>query len=178
MQTLKRLAEDGRTVIASIHAPRSEIWSLFDRVVLLSRGSLLYAGPAAESLAHFAEHGHSIAPFVNPAEFLIDLAAYDSRSNESEMISRARIESLKRAWQQRSSEIDKAEKREPQTAPPEHVSTASAPKKVGFGRQFHVLTARTFKVTVRDPMGVMGSLFQAIGWLSAPHTQSQKRPTG
>lgn len=34
---------------------------------------------------------------------------------------------------------------------------------VGFLRQFHVLTARTFKVTIRDPMGVTGSLFEAIG---------------
>lgn len=38
VRTLKCLATNGRTIIITIHQPRSEIWGLFDRLVLLSEG--------------------------------------------------------------------------------------------------------------------------------------------
>ena len=40
MQTLKALASDGRTVVASVHQPRGTIWSLFDDLVLVAEGRL------------------------------------------------------------------------------------------------------------------------------------------
>ncbi|PGH12369.1 hypothetical protein AJ79_04317 [Helicocarpus griseus UAMH5409] len=165
VRTLKKLAQDGRTVIMSIHAPRSEIWGLFDRVVLLSRGSVLYSGPADLSINHFADCGHHLPPFVNPAEFLIDLAAYDSRSEEAELASSARVQALKEAWRAKSSKIEVDEKYR-SGASSDRLGVASdvvRQRTVDFRRQFRVLTARTFKVTIRDPMGVAGSFFEAIG---------------
>ena len=38
MENLHALAKRGRTVIATIHQPASEIFNLVDRVLLLSRG--------------------------------------------------------------------------------------------------------------------------------------------
>ncbi|GFH07733.1 ABC transporter domain-containing protein, partial [Haematococcus lacustris] len=46
MATLHQLAAAGHTVVASIHQPRSSIWSMFDDLVLLHEGQLVYAGPA------------------------------------------------------------------------------------------------------------------------------------
>jgi len=37
-ETLQRLAHAGRTVITTIHAPRSDIFTLFDRIMLLTQG--------------------------------------------------------------------------------------------------------------------------------------------
>ncbi|EEH43518.2 uncharacterized protein PADG_08138 [Paracoccidioides brasiliensis Pb18] len=169
IRTLKRLAQDGRTIIISIHSPRSEIWGLFDRVVLLSRGSVLYSGTAAGSLDHFAECGYHLPPFVNPAEFLIDLAAYDNRSEEAELASSARVEALKDAWIARTSKINI--KKSSSLSSSDQQADVARQKKVDFYRQFRVLTARTFKMTIRDPMGVAGSFFEAIsmavitGWI-------------
>ncbi|EEP81993.1 conserved hypothetical protein [Uncinocarpus reesii 1704] len=166
IRTLKQLARDGRTVIASIHAPRSEIWGLFDQVILLSRGSVLYSGPVDMALGHFEECGHSIPPFVNPAEFLIDLAAYDNRSEESERLSWTRVEKLKIAWQEHSMnsvQADKAESRHMDAAPPEGYQPDGLRHCASFKQQFRVLTARTIKMTIRDPMGMTASLFEAIG---------------
>lgn len=165
VRTLKQLAQDGRTIIVSIHAPRSEIWGLFDNVILLSRGASLYSGPANGSIAHFEECGHQLPPFVNPAEFLIDLAAYDNRSEEAEAISRARVESLKAIWKEKSTEIHREEKEGQSNNDSAFLLSdyKELHKDVTFSRQFRVLTARTFKVTIRDPMGVAGSLFEAIG---------------
>ncbi|KAK2788682.1 hypothetical protein FQN53_003191 [Emmonsiellopsis sp. PD_33] len=166
IRTLKRLARDGRTVIISIHAPRSEIWGLFDRVVLLSRGSVLYSGPASASVDHFAKCGYDLPPFVNPAEFLIDLAAYDSRSEEAEQASSARVEALKTAWREKPRKISVDEEYlSPELADKDKTSSdvVLQQRNVDFRRQFRVQTARTFKVTIRDPMGVAGSFFEAIG---------------
>lgn len=162
IRTLKRLAQDGRTVIVSIHAPRSEIWSLFDNVILLARGSALYSGPVDESLPHFEKQGHTIPPFVNPAEFLIDLAAIDNRTEDSETASYNRVEHLRVVWrQQEQSRTDEGEKKT--AAFPILDDQAGAMRKVSFRRQLHVLTSRTFVTTIRDPMGVAGSLLEAVG---------------
>lgn len=165
IRTLKRLAQEGRTVIVSIHAPRSEIWSLFDNVILLARGSALYSGPVNESLAYFEQCGHVLPPFVNPAEFLIDLAAIDNRTEELEAASHVRVENLRQAWKSRPRpEIVGINAEKQLSAKPalEGVDTG-AMKKVSFRRQFRVLTSRTFTTTIRDPMGVAGSLLEAVG---------------
>ena len=48
-QTLRALSRDGRTVIASIHQPSSEVFELFDRLYLLSSGKTVYFGQASEA---------------------------------------------------------------------------------------------------------------------------------
>ena len=58
METLRQLAEDGHTVICSIHQPRGSVYSKFDDIVLLSEGEVVYMGPAKEEpLKYFASLG-------------------------------------------------------------------------------------------------------------------------
>lgn len=58
METLRQLAEDGHTVICSIHQPRGSVYSKFDDIVLLSEGALVYMGPAKDGpLTYFAKLG-------------------------------------------------------------------------------------------------------------------------
>ncbi|KAI1139338.1 P-loop containing nucleoside triphosphate hydrolase protein [Hypoxylon sp. FL0543] len=161
VRTLKTLASKGRTVITTIHQPRSEIWDLFDNLVILSKGSPVYSGPMKECIPWFSDLGCQLPAFVNPAEFLIDLAAIDNRTPELEEESTARVERLKAAWNEES-------ERRFQTSASEKVaqkSTSKGPKSMqhaNFFRQLRVLTDRTFKTTYRDPMGMAGSLMEAI----------------
>lgn len=154
-------------MIVSIHAPRSEIWSLFDNVVLLARGSVVYSGSVSGSLPYFEQHDHAIPPFVNPAEFLIDLAAIDNRAPGLESVSQARVEALKEAWKSRAmseKEETKEETTEKRSTPePTNSLGKSQTKSVSFRQQFRVLTSRTFTTTIRDPLGVAGSLLEAVG---------------
>ncbi|KAH0650374.1 hypothetical protein KY284_030286 [Solanum tuberosum] len=56
METLRYLAQDGHTVICSIHHSRGSVYAKFDDVVLLAGSSLIYAGPANdEVLAYFSK---------------------------------------------------------------------------------------------------------------------------
>jgi len=45
---LKREALSGVTVVFTIHQPSSEIFHLFDRLILLAEGRLMYQGPSRE----------------------------------------------------------------------------------------------------------------------------------
>jgi ABC-type multidrug transport system ATPase subunit len=58
METLISLAEAGRTVICTIHQPRSNIFKLFDVLLLLSQGQVVYFGPAQKAVNYFAELGN------------------------------------------------------------------------------------------------------------------------
>lgn len=66
---------DGLTVIMTIHQPRSSIFRLFDALVLLARGHMLYNGPAAEAVAHFGALLTPCPAEFNPADYLIDAVA-------------------------------------------------------------------------------------------------------
>lgn len=58
--TLRRLADDGRTVVMTIHQPDFQEYEKFDTVVILARGGkLVFAGPPAPDSYEFfgAEHG-------------------------------------------------------------------------------------------------------------------------
>lgn len=48
-QTLKKLASSGEcTVIATIHQPQAKIFHMFDDLILLKSGNIVYYGPTDE----------------------------------------------------------------------------------------------------------------------------------
>ena len=162
VKTLKHLANMGRTIITTIHQPRSDIFFLLDRLTLLSRGNVVYTGPTNECLSWFdGLLPGGLKPHVNPADYLIDIAAVDSRTKEAEGQSQARVNRLLAAWNketaarfatervvEKSLVSDERAKRMNQSAP--------------FLRQVQVLTSRTLLTTIRDPLGLAGSWSGAI----------------
>lgn len=48
IEALRKLASQGRAVVMSVHQPSAEAFELFDSLILLSRGRMIYAGAAAE----------------------------------------------------------------------------------------------------------------------------------
>jgi ABC-2 type transporter len=76
MQNLAALAHnDKKTIIFTIHQPRSDIFALFDKVLLLARGKQLYFGSSAGASEHFARDGFPCPAGYNIADHLLDIAA-------------------------------------------------------------------------------------------------------
>jgi ABC-type multidrug transport system ATPase subunit len=76
VKVLARLAHTrGRTVIFTIHQPRSDMFALFDDVLLLAQGSTLYSGPATHALHYFESMGKPCPEGYNIADHLLDVAA-------------------------------------------------------------------------------------------------------
>lgn len=67
--TLSRLARGNRLVLLSVHQPRSDIFQLFDLVVLLSSGSAVYCGAAREMVPYFTALGYPCPRYCNPSDF-------------------------------------------------------------------------------------------------------------
>lgn len=69
-----------RTVIFTIHQPRSNIVALFDQLVLLARGRVVYSGPFASCQSYFDSIGYSCPPGFNIADYLVDLTMHAGQS--------------------------------------------------------------------------------------------------
>ncbi|KAK4492356.1 hypothetical protein RD792_003160 [Penstemon davidsonii] len=71
IQGLKNIASSGKTIISSIHQPSSEVFSLFDDLLLLSNGETIYIGEANKALKFFADAGFPCPSRRNPADHFL-----------------------------------------------------------------------------------------------------------
>lgn len=75
MSAVRKLADQKRTVVTTIHQPSPEVYALFHKAVLLSAGRVIYCGAADEAVDHFTrpELAYKYPQGQNPAEFIIDV---------------------------------------------------------------------------------------------------------
>ncbi|XP_058182439.1 ABC transporter G family member 7 isoform X2 [Rhododendron vialii] len=154
METLRQLAQDGHTVICSIHQPRGSVYGKFDDIVLLAEGALVYAGPAREEpLAYFSKFGYRCPDHVNPAEFLADLISIDYSSSQSVYSSQKRIDGLVESFSQQTSAVLYATplvRRETSKNSMNFRTKTTVRKKGGWCRQFWLLLKRAWMQASRD----------------------------
>ncbi|KAJ2887051.1 (ABC) transporter [Coemansia aciculifera] len=84
MDTLSQLARRyGRTIICTIHQPRTDIFSMFDQLIVLAAGQMCYSGPAAKISGYLESIGHPVPEGYNIADFSIDLVQQATVSSAS-----------------------------------------------------------------------------------------------
>ncbi|KAG0279122.1 hypothetical protein BGZ95_002213 [Linnemannia exigua] len=69
-----------RTVVCTIHQPRSNIFALFDQLVLMAKGHLIYSGETRLLSAHLRSLGHPCPEGFNIADYMLDLTMYSGKS--------------------------------------------------------------------------------------------------
>ncbi|KAG0063772.1 hypothetical protein BGZ89_009639 [Linnemannia elongata] len=158
MQTLKRIATSGRTVVCTIHQPRVDIWEELDDVILLvSGGRLAYAGRADQAMDHFEHAGHSLPLYTNPPDFMIDTVSVSFRSREQEAASRTTINMLTTFYkQEQAKKLHKAAESGAaggigaSDGSSEDTLGTEVPHHAGFIATTRTLTQRMFKNAVRQ----------------------------
>mmetsp|Transcript_8772 Transcript_8772/g.16344 ORF Transcript_8772/g.16344 Transcript_8772/m.16344 type:complete len:652 (-) Transcript_8772:2368-4323(-) len=71
---LSALAKSGCACLCTIHQPSSEIFNVFDKVMLLARGKVLYNGSVTSLPAVLEQQGFTLPPLTNPADYVMMLA--------------------------------------------------------------------------------------------------------
>ena len=72
-----------RTVVVTIHQPRSNIVALFDQLILLAQGRTVYSGPFENCQPYFDNVGYTCPPGFNIADYLIDLTMHASAARHN-----------------------------------------------------------------------------------------------
>ncbi|CAH1772251.1 unnamed protein product [Owenia fusiformis] len=63
---------NNKTVITTIHQPSSQIYHLFDRVLLITNGQVAYFGEGSKILSFFSSLGLECSMNYNPADFILE----------------------------------------------------------------------------------------------------------
>ncbi|KAF5479092.1 hypothetical protein F2P56_005595 [Juglans regia] len=171
---LQGLAKAGRTIITTIHQPSSRMFHMFDKILLISEGYPVYYGKARESMEYFSSLRFIPEIPMNPAEFLLDLAAgqvsdinvpgdfLETRgSPDSE---KAIIEFLQLKYKTQLEPKEKEENHKT-TKTSEHLQLAIQVKRdwtMTWWEQFMVLSKRTFRERCKDYFDKL-RLVQAVG---------------
>ena len=150
VQLLKFLAEvKGRTVIASIQA-NSQMFAIFDRLLLLSAGRVAYMGPAKEAVGYFAGIGYPLPDNYNPADHFLNVL------NEKSYKEKLESSNIRASWSNKKTEegVDSDLSQEEQAVQPS--SHYVAP----FFYGLWILICRAFMDLKRNPVFVKTKLYK------------------
>merc|ERR1711915_1017273 len=75
LELLSDLAKMGKTVICTIHQPSSQIYSTFDKLLLLAEGKTAYLGDAEKASNFFASVNYPCPTNFNPADHFVQVLA-------------------------------------------------------------------------------------------------------
>jgi ABC-type multidrug transport system ATPase subunit len=83
---IKLITEDAkannRLVIYTIHQPSSDLFTLFENLLLLAQGKTVYFGKASESIRFFTRQGYPCPRNFNPAEYFLKILSRDHKEKE------------------------------------------------------------------------------------------------
>jgi hypothetical protein len=161
MDVLRGLADQGRTIIMTIHQSRSDLWPSFGNILLLARGGYpVYAGPRGRMIAHFASMGHQCPKTTNPADFALDLITIDLRHAEQETATREKVQGLIDSWNEAALTI--SGQQNAVIATPAELG-ALRKTKASFSTAFPILVHRSWLNLWRQPPLMIGRIMQIWG---------------
>lgn len=83
VSVLAGMARKGKTVVCTIHQPSSEVFSLFDKVLLMAEGRVAFLGAPDHACRFFSQLGAGCPSNYNPADFFVQLLAVVPSREES-----------------------------------------------------------------------------------------------
>jgi ATP-binding cassette subfamily G (WHITE) protein 1 len=90
---LRKIAIDHKVcVVAVIHQPSSKIWDLFDNVMFMAKGAIVYHGPVPLVADYFASREYVCPTGYNPADHVMFILQTINQESLSELVSDYRPE--------------------------------------------------------------------------------------
>ena len=70
VKSLKNITSTGRTVVATIHQPSSDLLRLFDDLIILNHGKIIYQGEVNNLVNYFSNLEYKCPEYTNPSDYL------------------------------------------------------------------------------------------------------------
>ncbi|GAA5925123.1 hypothetical protein JCM10213_000539 [Rhodosporidiobolus nylandii] len=185
MMLLRKLADHGQAILATIHQPSSELFQVFDRLLLLKKGGkTVYFGNIGKNSEEMLEYFHArtdkrCEERDNPAEYILDVIGAGASAktdkdwaqlwNDSDNAKEVQDE-IDHFHEEKKNEESEADKS------PDSGRSYAAP----IGQQFTVVLSRVFQHYNRDPtyvmskvmLNIVAGLFIGFSFWKAPTEQS------
>ncbi|XP_061399143.1 protein white [Musca vetustissima] len=160
VQVLKKLSQRGKTVILTIHQPSSELFELFDKILLMAEGRVAFLGTPNEAVDFFSFIGAQCPNNYNPADFYVQVLAVvpgrevESRDRISKICDNFAVGKVAREMEQSVQKI--AAKSDAITKDEENGFTYKA----SWFTQFRAIIWRSWISTLKEPLLVKVRLIQ------------------
>ncbi|XP_043799072.1 ABC transporter G family member 3-like [Apis laboriosa] len=157
---LKSFAAKGRTVLCTIHQPSSDIFSSFDRIILIAEGRVAFSGRIDQAVEFFASEGYECPRKYNPADFLIAIVATGSKNKDGEQIGHKICDIFLNS--KASNEIDRIIEKQSSISSLTIKTSSYKKKKRRHCSRLFWLIYRHFLQVLRDPSVQIIRIFQKV----------------
>uniref|UniRef100_A0A671YEE5 ATP-binding cassette sub-family G member 5 n=1 Tax=Sparus aurata TaxID=8175 RepID=A0A671YEE5_SPAAU len=160
---LAELARRDRIVIVTIHQPRSELFRVFSRIAIMSRGELVFCGQPGEMVDFFSQCGYECPEYCNPFDIYVDFTSVDTHNSEREAATFNRMHEITSSYQRSTIYQSMLGKMEQSLQKSDKPAIPFKSKESPSGAaKLEVLLRRTARNLSRDRMGVLMRLSQNL----------------
>eukprot|EP00937_MAST-01D_sp_MAST-1D-sp2_P005528 g5528.t1 len=157
-KVLTRLAKtSGALVVATIHQPRSDIFAMFDQLLLMARGRVAFQGGASEAREYFEQQQRPCPLGWNVADHVIDVIAEDGTDGGDDAGASAADWAARFAASPWGATV--ARRLRDGREPGARVISRTKRKKTAFAWQTRVIARRCLVDAVRNPFIVGQQVF-------------------
>ncbi|EJD01729.1 uncharacterized protein FOMMEDRAFT_126887 [Fomitiporia mediterranea MF3/22] len=164
MAFLRNLADNGQAILCTIHQPSSELFQVFDRLLLLRKGGqMVYFGDLGDNCStlidYFERNGaRKCGPQENPAEWMLDVIGAGATATTTIDWHEAWNNSVEAA----KFKVHLEEMHEEGRKKPPVQATQKSEFATPWGYQLYVLLMRAFQAYWRNPTYIMAKQFLNI----------------
>lgn len=170
VQVLKELADKGKTIILTIHQPSSEVFSMFDKLLLMANGRVAFLGRTSEANDFFTSLQRPCPTNYNPADFFVgQLGIVPSREDECRETIRTICDAFAVSDYQVKINNDISELESNSIVlktMKESKDNAVEGYRASWFAQFRAIVWRSWLTMIKEPLLLRVRLFQTVVWIN------------
>jgi ATP-binding cassette subfamily G (WHITE) protein 1 len=85
METLRELANNGKTIVQTIHQPNTDVFELMDRLMLMAKGRVIYFNKANLAVDYFNSINFKCPELCNPCDYFMAIMSKETIELEQEL---------------------------------------------------------------------------------------------